>query len=418
MRYHLGILIAVLAILALIPLECTRGTAPPSIPRPPGPASAPAGLVLRPVRVLLADQVTEAWITIPENCAVVHRITGRALEGPPAAGEVRVSATPEGFTIGPRTYPGGVLDLVPTGETPLGLAGQRYRGSLRLVHAAGEAFRVVNVVAMEAYLAGVINGEMPSNWPAEALKAQAVAARTYALYQTLQRSPASAYDLRADEWSQMYLGVAGETPRSRALVAETAGLVLLYQGAIFCTYYSSTCGGHTQDGKYVFEDGDLPPLAGVACPYCRHSKYYQWTEVVPLAQVSAAVNAHLARRAESVGEVRSLQVLQRAPSGHVVRIRVEGTGGAADLTGQAFRHALGTRVLRSTRFEVAWVGGAMRFTGRGFGHGVGMCQVGAKGAAEAGLDFLRILQYYYPHAVAVRVPAAGESLRSAGPAGT
>jgi len=405
MRGHAGGIIGILATLAFVALNCLpwRG---PGGPQPPVITGAPPGIVLRPVRVLLLAEAVQTRLAVSGPCEVRAPDTGQTLERLAFLPEGPVVVTPVGFRMGNRDYPGGALDLVPLEGALAEVDGGQYRGAIRLIQGPGSTFKVINVVALEPYLASVINGEMPSHWPAEALKAQAVAARTYALYQMQQTHRSRAgYDLRADQWSQVYLGLASETARSRRLVADTAGIVLTYQGRLFCTYYSSTCGGHTQDGRYVFADAAIPPLAGVECPYCAGTKYFRWERTMSMADLSGAVNVALAAKGQTVGEVTGLQVLQRGPSGHIARLRVLGTAGTIEMTGKAFRHALGTLRLPSTRFEVRPAPGGLCFAGGGFGHGVGLCQVGARRAAEAGLDFLQILQYYYPQSTAARVSA-------------
>ena len=226
-------------------------------------------------------------------------------------------------------------------------------------------------------------------------------------YQAARRRTASAdYDLTSDQRSQVYLGLSGETPRTRRAVDETAGIVLTWRGRLFSTYYSSTCGGHTLAGRFLFKDGAIPPLDGVECPYCRGTKYAHWERTFSIAELTRGVNEYLSADGRTVGEVKQLQVLERAPSGHVLKVRVVGSSGTVDLSGKAFRKALGTMRLPSTRFHLEPARGGLRLVGSGFGHGVGLCQVGARGAARAGLDFLDILQYYYPHSRPVRISSA------------
>ena len=145
------------------------------------------------------------------------------------------------------------LILRPGRKAPLGLDGRLYRGKLELVPQGG-FLRVVNVLSLESYLQGVVAGEMPYSWPAEALKAQAVAARSYALASVLKGKP---YDLYSDVRSQVYAGVAGEKPSTTKAVADTAGQVVLYGGKIATTYYFSSSGGKTASAA---EPEDVGPL--------------------------------------------------------------------------------------------------------------------------------------------------------------
>jgi len=407
MRCHIGGLVGLLALLAFFPLTCTQPTRPPAVPAGTQVDPAPPEIVIRPVRVLLQSDVETAHVAVAGPCEVRNPVNGETLDRLPVLASSSVRCRPGGFEIGPRTYVGATIDLAPTAGAVVAVENKRCRGALRLVRRPGNRFHVINVVPMEQYLASVMAGEMPASWPEEALKAQIVAARTYAVYQAAHRSPAALFDVQADTRSQVYPGLSSETARSRRLVAETAGVVLTCAGRLLCTYYSSTCGGHTQDVRHVFTTPAVPPLAGVPCPYCTSSKYYHWNRTLDMATISEGIGAALARGGKTVGSVTSLQVLERAASGHIARIRVVGTEGTAELTGKAFRHALGTAVIRSTRFQMEPAAKAIRFSGRGFGHGVGMCQVGAKGAAEAGLDFMAILRYYYPHSTPVRAATPG-----------
>jgi stage II sporulation protein D len=402
MRKHIAVVLGIAAVLAIVPLSCRNGLTPIipglDVPERRGPT-------VRPVRVVLAENVPQVQIAIAGPTDVRNALTDRTLDRTASIPDGVVRATATGFAVGGRTFPGSTLDLIPTQGTSVVVNGRRYRGSLRLIQRAGGAFHVINVVPMEHYIASVINGEMPSGWPTEALKAQAVAARTYALYEMEQRRD-SPFDVWPDERSQVYPGEAGETERSRQIAGATARIVLLYDDRVFCTYFSSTCGGQRQDVRFAFEQPSIPPLAGGPCAHCQASPRYRWQEVIGMGELSASLEAALRRGGRSVGEVQTFQIMERAPSGHVARIKVQGSSGAIQMRGTDFRLAVGARRLPSTNFQIQPVPNAVRFVGCGFGHGVGLCQYGAKGAAEAGLDFLRILSYYYPHSTAVRLPAA------------
>ena len=403
---HIGGVIALAAVLGFVPLNCRPR--PREEPRPaPRLAPAPETIARRPVRVLLVDDVKEARVGVAGPYEVRRPGSAEVLERGAKLASTAVRAAPGGIALGGRHYPWRILDLRPAAAAPVEVEGQRYRGLLRIIARPDDRVRVVNVVGLEAYLAGVLAGEMPPHWPIAALKAQAVAARTYALYQAARRRTASAdYDLTSDQRSQVYLGLSGETPRTRRAVDETAGIVLTWRGRLFSTYYSSTCGGHTLAGRFLFKDGAIPPLDGVECPYCRGTKYAHWERTFSIAELTRGVNEYLSADGRTVGEVKQLQVLERAPSGHVLKVRVVGSSGTVDLSGKAFRKALGTMRLPSTRFHLEPARGGLRLVGSGFGHGVGLCQVGARGAARAGLDFLDILQYYYPHSRPVRISSA------------
>jgi stage II sporulation protein D len=288
----------------------------------------------------------------------------------------------------------GLRVLLGTGPTAPGPGpdgflydGNPYRGSyVRLRNGA-----VVNVVDLEAYLYSVVPREMAPNWPAAALQAQAVCARTY----VLQRSnPRRAYDLVPSEADQVYLGVRGESPAGRAAVEATTAQVLQYAGRYAWIAYSSCCGGHTESSADAWGGTPLPYLRGVACGYCTASPNYRWTVQIPLAAIAAAFAAELA----AYGDLRDVQIAQTDPSGRARGFELIGSQGSVVIKGSTFRMRIGPRVLRSllvsnlrndSNANVVLEGG-------GLGHGVGMCQWGARGMALAGRSARDVLAFYFP----------------------
>jgi stage II sporulation protein D len=189
------------------------------------------------------------------------------------------------------------------------------------------------VIDLDSYVRGVVAGEMPSSWPLEALKVQAVAARTYAL---ATRKTSGAFDQYPDTRSQVYRGVSGESVRSDAAVAQTSGSILTYGGVPAVTYYFSTSGGHTENVEYSFIGAlSKPWLVGVPDPYDSRSPYHRWQLNVSTATLTRALGAR--------GTFRRLEVLQRGASPRVVRARVVGSRGSTTITGPTIRARLGLR---------------------------------------------------------------------------
>jgi len=195
---------------------------------------------------------------------------------------------------------------------------------------------------MDIYIRGVVAGEMPSSWPLEALKVQAVAARTYAL---ATRKTSGAFDQYPDTRSQVYRGVTGESVRSDAAVRDTAGRIVTYAGVPAVTYYFSTSGGHTENVEFSFV-GSLskPWLVGVPDPYDTQSPYHRWAVRLSAAKLDRALGAP--------GEFKRLKVLQRGVSPRVVRAQVVGTRGTRTVTGPQVRSALGLRDTWFTDYRV------------------------------------------------------------------
>jgi stage II sporulation protein D len=208
-----------------------------------------------------------------------------------------------------------------------------YRGAL-LISASGSAMTVVNALDLEDYVRGVVSAESPSAWPVEALKAQAVAARTYAL---TTHAGGSAFDQYADTRSQVYRGVAAETPNTDAAVTATAGQVVTFGGQPVTTYFFSTSGGETEDVQNVFVGSDPKPwLKAVEDPFDNVSPRHRWG---PYRFTASQVQRKLRRYLR--GSFRRIKVVQRGVSPRVVRAQVVGTGGATDVTGPQLRSAFG-----------------------------------------------------------------------------
>ncbi|MEA2401088.1 MAG: hypothetical protein QOK00_1491 [Thermoleophilaceae bacterium] len=222
-----------------------------------------------------------------------------------------------------------------------------YRGAIEL-RTEGAGITAINVLDLDTYVRGVVAGEMPSSWPLEALKVQAVAARTYAL---ATRKTTGLYDQYPDTRSQVYRGVTGESVRSDAAVRDTAGRIVTYGGVPAVTYYFSTSGGHTENVEFSFV-GSLskPWLVGVPDPYDTQSPYHRWQVKTTAAALDRALGAP--------GKFKSVKVLERGVSPRVVRARVLGTKGSTVLTGPTIRTRLG---LRDTWFTFVRVASSARY---------------------------------------------------------
>jgi stage II sporulation protein D len=276
---------------------------------------------------------------------------------------------------------GQVLDL--TSAEGVAWNGGHYRGTLRL-RASGGKILVINVLDLESYLRGVVPAEMQANWHPEALKAQAVAARTYTLRYLRSDQP---YDICATIDCQVYAGVRAEHPGSDAAVAATAGEVLSFNGALARVYYHSDSGGATASSAEVW--GEPRPYLPAQPDVATRSPHADWT-----ARLNPQVaSTWLATIGVNIGALESLRVLETSSSGRVVRAELVGSRGRVVLDGVRLRTQLRGWGLRSTRFVMT---GALSVRGQGWGHGVGMSQYGALALAEGGRDYRSILANYYP----------------------
>lgn len=274
-------------------------------------------------------------------------------------------------------------------------AARTYRGRIRLLPAK-ERLLVVNEVGLEAYLMGVVPAEAPPSFHPEALKAQAVAARTFALARMI-RSAGEPFDLDDTTASQTYLGATAEKPRTNAAIRETANQVLLYDGSPIQALYCTVSGGATASNEEAFGSAPLPYLRSVqdtdehGTPYGAWSPHYSWE--------------FLLRDYPGVGAVKSVEVVGRTGSGRVAMVRITGERGATTVSGSVFRGTVGVNNLKSLLIDsLTATEAGVRIQGRGWGHGVGMCQAGAQGRALRGQTYDLILATYYPGASLVFLP--------------
>jgi stage II sporulation protein D len=291
----------------------------------------------------------------------------------------------------------------------LSVNGNLFRGVIRLVVGDdGKSFDVINALPVEAYLAGVVGAEMPSYWESHALKAQAVACRTYSLYYKQKYGANRNWDVTKTQSTQVYRGVEAETSTIRQAIAETTGKVLVCEysdGAnrLFPTYYSSVCGGHTDSSSEVLGRDTFGPLTGVPCKYCRsvaRKKVFNWA---PVEISKDQVTSRLVKRYPNLAElngIRKIEIKSKGNLGRITGVRFIGIDGKNNhVRGEDFRIALdpsGT-IIKSAVFKIAATDNGFRFyDGRGYGHGVGLCQCGSEGMARKGISFEKILSHYYP----------------------
>ena len=277
-----------------------------------------------------------------------------------------------------------------TSDHPLRFNGREYPAVVELVR-NGEGLAVVNDVPLEDYLVGVLRAETSEKWPLEALRAQAIAARTYAAYHRLL-SASKPYHIVASTAHQQYFGRVPASSPIWGAVRETAGQVLRWEGDVFPAFYHTESGGYTEDPRTVFAARNMPGLKPVRCEFSAGSPHFYWSLDVRLAELSETLRRHDV----SVGSVTSIEITERTPSLRASTVTVHGARGSARLLGNDFRRMLGYDRFKSTMFAVAINGDSAHFSGRGYGHGVGMCQWGAKGMAEAGYTARQILEFYYP----------------------
>ena len=278
--------------------------------------------------------------------------------------------------------------LLTSNRGPMGINGGYYRDKLQILPGQNGDVWVVNELALEDYLVGLINYEISSQWPTEALKAQAIAARTYAVFQKGNRQD-WLYDLDSGVVDQVYKGVGQEDALSRQAVKKTEGELLLYQGNPIFSVYHSCCGGKTESPESLWA-GSFPYLRSAACPYCLDSPHFLWNYRMD----SEDLIKFMGGLGLSPSRVLGMELGERSKSSRVLLV-IQGERTRLEISGKEFRRLIGYDLLRSTNFVVKESHGSFLFSGLGWGHGVGLCQWGAKGMAETGADYRSILKYYY-----------------------
>ena len=307
-----------------------------------------------------------------------------------------------GSAIGNRRFH-GVVTVSPEKPTDLlMLDGRRYRGVIQLIPAGRRQVDVVEIVSLDEYLQGVLPKEMGPEWPLEALKAQAVASRSYALAARAE-DPDRSYDVVSDVHDQVYGGVESESPASNQAVRETHGQILMTRdGKPVQAFFHSSCGGRTEMPGDVWDSrASFLGFAPVSDSFCKEDPYRQWT----LTLSPDSITRRLRRAGIRIGTVKTVKAVKRSSSDRVTQFLVAGSRGKAFVQGNRFRLALGPEILRSTLLtEISQNRKGFHFEGRGWGHGVGLCQWGARGRALAGQKHEEILKAYYSEASLVSQP--------------
>lgn len=347
-----------------------------------GTSATNASIANDAVRIAIVKSASE--VTIDGDGLLIVTGTGEAVLLPVP---VTVKSTKEGLIAGGKLF----RKLIFSASAAVYVNNKPYRGLAEL-SLSDKGMLVINELPLEDYLIGLINCEISSAWPIEAVKAQAVIARTYALNRKAARIK-SLYHLESSVIDQVYEGCLIEDSRARRAVSETEGEVLVHGGAIIQAFYHSTCGGKTEAAENVW-GSSLSYLKGVDCQYCltSSSSSANWEQKLALTEIEERLRL-AGHKLTGLTDIRPGAQNSRGRLKNVVMVA---TKGGLALSGDQFRKAIGYGVIKSTRFTVRVVQGEARFSGIGNGHGVGLCQWGAKQRSLDGFGYREILSYYYP----------------------
>lgn len=364
------------------------------------------------VQLLAAQQK----VTLASSSPPTLRAAGQS--GSLPASNVDVSLSSAGWQVGGERFPMGELAIVPNPAGSVAINGKPYRGSYRLVPTGPDKFDVVNDVDIDSYLCGVLASELFKDWHIEAYKAQAITARTYALYEAKTAPSGRSFDIYDDTRSQVYGGISAETAKSVAAAGETAGIVLAYGPAgkekIFKAYFSSCCGGIGQSAADAFNEADIPPLreknVGTLCSISNH---YTWPAVtLSKAELTRRIRAWGAKTGQpekDLGELRSADIASVNRYGRPVRFYLTDSKNLRyTLLAEQFRWACnadakgGPTIYSSYVRPVTQPDSIAFVDGHGYGHGVGLCQWCAQARALRGEGHEDIVRLAFPSAQLIR----------------
>ncbi|MBN3925880.1 SpoIID/LytB domain-containing protein [Nostoc sp. NMS4] len=340
-------------------------------------APAQASVILR---VAIEKGVNQVRVG-SSTTGIVKDSTGRTLGQLPAMSAYYAQAVPGGVAL--DKWQSGLFWIEPTGKGFVYIGDRWYRGRT-LVVPTDKGLTAVNWVDDQEYLYSVLGGEMDASWPQEALKAQAIAARTYALYEREKQRNNPVYDLgnTPDRW-QIYKGVISEAASTYAAVDSTLGQVLTYKNRIILSVFHACSGGHTENVEDVW--GSNEPYLRAVEDYDQNIRECNWVKTFSPSEISA--------KFPGVGTVTAMIPETYSPFRSVKVLKIVGNKGTKVLQGEEVRTAL---KLKSTKFSVTKGGdGSFILQGLGYGHALGMSQWGAYNLARQGVNHLQILGHYY-----------------------
>ena len=347
-----------------------------------------------PIRVLVAENQKSIVLSAHGDYQIAVLPSLKVVKKGTQLKNVSVSSKPGTIRLGNEEWPASGLRIQVSEDNSLFIHKSRFRGSLDILKNSQQStFYVINRLPIESYLYGVLHHEVSPWWPMEALKAQAIAARTYAYYQA-QVSRAAEYDVKSSTSSQVYGGSTTERFRTKRAVDLTNGKILTYQSKVFPAYFHATCAGLTAAADELWKIRLKPLSGGAKCDSCRISPHYRWQIRLPLAEIEEK----MVKYGRPVGRILKLEVITQTPSHRVGSLKITGVDGEAVVAAKDFRVWIGGDRMRSTNLTVTIRDDFAKFEGKGWGHGVGLCQWGTLGQALVGRKSTEILQFYYPEA--------------------
>lgn len=271
--------------------------------------------------------------------------------------------------------------------------GKIYRGNI-IIADSPKGNNIINELKMEDYLKGILPKEASASWNPEALKAQAVISRTYAL-KNMGKHSKEGFDICSKVHCQVYGGASCESKNCNKAVCETDREVVLYKDELAQTFFHSSCGGHTEDPNFVWEWKTETPeyLKGVKDSYCKDNPHQTWTVTIPETEI----REKLIKAGYKVGKIQKISTSGTTVAKAAKEIVIKHSKGTLKLNSYKFRCAVSADKIKSTLItNISSKNKNFTFEGKGWGHKVGLCQWGAKAMGDKGFTYKDILEFYYP----------------------
>ncbi len=344
------------------------------------------------IRVAVIKQKEKLTLSITRPFKILALNTHQVLHQARRLRNAEVKPASSGIKVDDEEFMIYGIKIMPTKDATIYINKRKFRGNVDIIREKDQTLLVVNYINVEDYLKGVLYHEVSHWWPKEALRAQAIVARTFALYQASVNKDKD-YDVTCDIYSQVYGGATSEKFRATRAINRTRGKVLTYKGKIFPAYYHATCGGHTEDASVLWNT-NLPVLKGTKCGFCKRSPHYNWQLKLPLSQIQET----LRKKGFIISSIKSIEPKKIDNSGRILKLKITSKEKPLLISAKEFRQFLGPNLIRSTNFKVKIDDIKMHaiFEGIGWGHGVGMCQWGAHFMSKKKYTAGEILEYYYP----------------------
>lgn len=339
------------------------------------------------LRLLTVDNAKSCSITLTSGYKIINNENELAIASPSYPESITIEMENNKLSIKGKTFNANSLRIIPDNGI-IKIEDCTYRGNA-IIYNDNDSLSVINEINLEEYLYSAVGREMSFSTPMEALKAQAVAARSFALFQ-MKLSKSKKYDFKNFGAYITYSGTDKENSNAIKAVDSTRGEIIKYNGQVAFAPYYANCGGYTEDVKEVW-GSYYPYLVSTPCYFCRDKKHYSWSIEISKNHIVES----LKKSGYNISDVTNMDVVETSKTGRMKKLKISTDKGNLFIDTGQLRMLVGSDTLKSTKFKVRPRGETFLFTGKGWGHGVGLCQDGAEGMAKEGYNYKQIISRYY-----------------------